>query len=317
MRRTRFGSEELNFGGLTFRRTVRPVFLAAEGPKATGEPFDLMEFAGDMLPPTTVITHVGRAKDGGLVVRGTTADDGRVRAVLVNGRQATATAANFAEWEATLPWPAAGELTVRARAVDQAGNVEPRPHRRRVRVPADAAQEVAFIPLPDEAKPTPPQSAQAPAKTAGRATDLKALRGAWEVVEQRRAGRLTERPRNMRWVIAGDTIAMQMGAGPKKVAPGKPGGKFAAMPVKALGPNKILSPVSGRLDAAASRVDLTVLKRAVYGIYKLEGDELTLCLGPTQPSSVYDKEAKADANSRPTAISPEAGTLIVLRRVQE
>ena len=104
---------------------------------------------------------------------------------------------------------------------------------------------------------------------------------------------------------------------PKATAGNKPGGKLAAMPAKALGPSKTLSPVSGRLDAAMSRVDLTVLKRAVYGIYKLEGDELTLCLGVTQPSPVYDTEAKPDASSRPAAISPEAGTVVVLRRVKE
>ena len=65
------------------------------------------------------------------------------------------------------------------------------------------------------------------------------------------------------------------------------------------------------------RIDLNVLKRAVYGVSQLDGDELTVCLGVTQPSPTYDKQAKGDEGTRPTAISPEAGTVIVLRRVKE
>jgi hypothetical protein len=48
-----------------------------------------------------------------------------VRRVLVNGREAKARAANFAEWEAELP---AGAAAVTAHAEDAAGNVEKRPH---------------------------------------------------------------------------------------------------------------------------------------------------------------------------------------------
>ena len=72
-----------------------------------------------------MITHVCRA-DGKLVVRGTAADNETIRRVVVNGREAHALAANFAEWEATLDAPADGQLT--AYAVDAAGNQEPRPH---------------------------------------------------------------------------------------------------------------------------------------------------------------------------------------------
>jgi hypothetical protein len=61
-----------------------------------------------------------------LVVRGTTADNGTVTKVLVNGQPARALAANFAEWEAILA-PAAAKQ-VQAQATDAAGNVEPRPH---------------------------------------------------------------------------------------------------------------------------------------------------------------------------------------------
>jgi hypothetical protein len=79
----------------------------------------------DDLPPSTVITHVVRMAGGKVVVRGTTADNGTVRRVLVNGQEARPLAANFAQWEIALAAPA-GEL--RAYAEDAAGNVESRPH---------------------------------------------------------------------------------------------------------------------------------------------------------------------------------------------
>ena len=76
----------------------------------------------DDLPPATVITNVTK-KDGKLVVRGSTTDNGTVKRVLVNGKEAKATAANFSEWEITLD--AAPEL--KAHAEDAAGNVEKTP----------------------------------------------------------------------------------------------------------------------------------------------------------------------------------------------
>jgi hypothetical protein len=77
----------------------------------------------DDLPPATVITHVRREGDK-LLVSGVTADDGVVKRVLVNGKEAKATADNFAQW--TIELPAADKLS--AFAEDAAGNKEMRPH---------------------------------------------------------------------------------------------------------------------------------------------------------------------------------------------
>jgi hypothetical protein len=85
----------------------------------------------DDLPPVTVITHVGRAK-GKVVVRGTASDNGAIKKVLVNGQEARALAANFAEWEVVLEDPGAGEVKLTAHAEDAAGNVEKVPHVLRV-----------------------------------------------------------------------------------------------------------------------------------------------------------------------------------------
>ena len=80
----------------------------------------------DDLPPQTIITHVLPQKDGGLHVIGTTADNGAVKQVLVNGKAVTATAENFSQWQISLP--KAAQLT--AHAEDTAGNIELRPHTR-------------------------------------------------------------------------------------------------------------------------------------------------------------------------------------------
>jgi hypothetical protein len=81
----------------------------------------------DDLPPTTVITHVQRQGER-VLVRGSTADNGTVKRVVVNGKEAKATAANFAEWEITLEGLSTAEAKVEAFAEDVAGNVEKRPH---------------------------------------------------------------------------------------------------------------------------------------------------------------------------------------------
>jgi hypothetical protein len=81
----------------------------------------------DDLPPATVITHVEQT-DGKVLVRGTTADNGTVKKVIVNGKPARAVDVNFARWEVVLPRPAGGKITLTASAEDAAGNVEKVPH---------------------------------------------------------------------------------------------------------------------------------------------------------------------------------------------
>jgi hypothetical protein len=88
----------------------------------------------DDLPPTTVITHVRQTGAGKFSVQGCTADNGTVTKVTVNGREARALAANFAQWEIALDDVRPGELEVAAHAEDAAGNVEKRPHVVKVRV---------------------------------------------------------------------------------------------------------------------------------------------------------------------------------------
>ena len=81
----------------------------------------------DDLPPTTVITGIRRDGDR-VIVTGTTADNGTVKRVLVNGHEAKSLRDNFAEWEIALEGIPSGELKLEAHAEDAAGNIEPRPH---------------------------------------------------------------------------------------------------------------------------------------------------------------------------------------------
>jgi hypothetical protein len=88
-------------------------------------PFPKLLDPVDDLPPATVITGVTR-RGSKWVVRGTTSDNGTVKRVLVNGKEARAVRPNFAEWEAVLAAVPSGKLS--AHAEDAAGNVEKRPH---------------------------------------------------------------------------------------------------------------------------------------------------------------------------------------------
>lgn len=87
-------------------------------------PFPQLLDPVDDLPPTTVITRVIRTGTG-VVVMGTSADNGRIRSVKVNGKEASAVSPNFAEWKIELP---ASEGSLTAHAEDAAGNVEKLAH---------------------------------------------------------------------------------------------------------------------------------------------------------------------------------------------
>jgi hypothetical protein len=80
------------------------------------------------LPPTTVITNVRRVAGNRALVRGTTAANGPVKRVLVNGKEAHAVRDNFAEWELELDAPRGGDANLTAHAEDAAGNIESRGH---------------------------------------------------------------------------------------------------------------------------------------------------------------------------------------------
>jgi hypothetical protein len=65
---------------------------------------------------------------GKVLVRGTTSDNGTVKRVLVNGKEARAVAPNFAQWEVELEGLQPGKRAVTAHAEGAAGNVEKTPH---------------------------------------------------------------------------------------------------------------------------------------------------------------------------------------------
>jgi hypothetical protein len=83
----------------------------------------------DDRPPVTMMTHIGPSRDGRLVVRGVTADDGAIKCVRVNGQSARPVGPNYSQWEVELVGLAPGPLTLAAAAEDTAGNVERTPHR--------------------------------------------------------------------------------------------------------------------------------------------------------------------------------------------
>jgi hypothetical protein len=120
------------YRNISLKRIDTADFFQPWGSSSLVENYERYLDPTDDLPPTTVITNCRRLNDGRLEVSGTTADNGPVKSVTVNGREATPLRADFAEWRITLD---AGRLEVKeltARASDSAGNVEPVPHQRQV-----------------------------------------------------------------------------------------------------------------------------------------------------------------------------------------
>ena len=87
-------------------------------------PFPELLHPVDDLPPATIITSIRKQSDGKLLVKGSCSDNGTVKKVIVNGQEAKATGANFADWEVTI----ADAPTVAANAEDEKGNVEKLKH---------------------------------------------------------------------------------------------------------------------------------------------------------------------------------------------
>jgi uncharacterized protein (TIGR03067 family) len=309
------------WGRITFRRTDVPIRLpdAISEARHFGDAFDLMEFVRDYQPPSTVITRVTRTAAGALAVRGTSVDegDGTIARVLVNGREARAVAPGFAEWETTLEGLPAGEVRLSAHAVDDAGNAEPRPHAMLLRWPEGRVLRQA---VDEPRKPAADPAARPPVAEAPRAGS-DGLRGTWKVVSQQRAGRPVSRPERMRWLIDRDEIWLLIGqAGEQYDARNRPAlksqGQRISLPRGALHMGYRLSP-----GAAPQQIDLDGPKKASYrGIYRLDGDRLTICLGASRFPSAYGRQAGPEGDSRtgrPAEFSPEAGTLLVLERVED
>jgi len=106
-------------------------FTGGNGPRDAGLPKEIdpatLSLADDM-PPQTVITSVQPDAKGKVKIHGTTADNGDVKRVTVNGQEAKALRPNFAEWEIVCDDPRAGDGKVTALAEDAAGNVEKLAH---------------------------------------------------------------------------------------------------------------------------------------------------------------------------------------------
>ena len=85
-------------------------------------PFPQFPKLVDDLPPFSIITRI--QKEGGKVlVEGVSSDNGLISKVLVNGREASSVASNFATWKIILDEISSGGI-VETKAVDAAGNEE-------------------------------------------------------------------------------------------------------------------------------------------------------------------------------------------------
>ena len=121
-------THELHDDGLDYHDVPQLTGDESRAAEVHGVEFPRLLDPVDDQPPATVITNVARAADGKIRVSGVASDDGTIRRVVVNGRPATATAANFAQWEIVLDNEGTGEYKITAHAEDAAGNVETNAH---------------------------------------------------------------------------------------------------------------------------------------------------------------------------------------------
>ena len=123
--RCRYGVFHARGDGHAYRdATIRRTYLAGSvaPPRRAADDRAIRDDA----PPTTIVTFVAAPKDGARLVRGTASDNGSIRRVVVNGREARAVAPGFAQWEVSVDDPKDGVVT--AHAEDEAGNIEDDPH---------------------------------------------------------------------------------------------------------------------------------------------------------------------------------------------
>jgi hypothetical protein len=82
----------------------------------------------DDRPPVTAITGFEPSGPGRLRVSGSSADDGRIRSVRVNGQEARPLVGDFSRWELILETVGNRQVTLSAAAEDESGNIERMPH---------------------------------------------------------------------------------------------------------------------------------------------------------------------------------------------
>jgi hypothetical protein len=95
--------------------------------EVSGVPFPELLQPIDDLPPQTVIIQIVPQERGALLVRGTVADNGEVKRVIVNGQDATLDAVT-GQWEISLLRKDNDALEISAHSEDVAGNVEKLAH---------------------------------------------------------------------------------------------------------------------------------------------------------------------------------------------
>jgi hypothetical protein len=143
--KTRMDAHE--YRNLNMTRIDTAAIFEPWGSSSVEENYDrYLDTTHDDLPPTTVITHLQPLNGSRLSVRGTTADNGRIKKVTVNGQPAKSVREGFAEWQVVLEAISNAEtVELSASAEDTAGNVEPRPHRLSIAVPYRAKVPVERV----------------------------------------------------------------------------------------------------------------------------------------------------------------------------